>query len=159
MSRGGFVALFVTPAVMLWALGAGSPTGHASGADSRPSSRPHGLGLLDTLAPNRHLRKSTLDHDHAQFAAALWKTIVIGAGRAPGGPRYELVAYAAKTPQGMLDSVGGAKVATCMDADFPSLGEPANRDRVCFGGDNISALYLYGLTERRNFGRDLRNRR
>jgi hypothetical protein len=54
----------------------------------------------------------------------------------------------------MLDSVGGAKVATCMDADFPSLGEPPNRDRVCFGGDNISALYLYGLTERRNFGAD-----
>jgi hypothetical protein len=43
--------------------------------------------------------------------------------------------------------VGGARVATCFDFDFPDRTEPANSDKVCFGPEIDSALHLSGITQ------------
>jgi hypothetical protein len=104
---------------------------------------------LDSVDSGR-LHTTTFPHDTGRFSA-IGKSILIGKGDSPEGA-YELAAYAAKTPPGQEHTVGGAKIATCIDLDFPSSGEAPNANKTCFGGKVESPLHLSGLSQLKGAG-------
>jgi hypothetical protein len=110
---------------------------------------------LDTMPPDGPLRDSTLDHSDARLLPAKARAVVIGEGHA-SLRRYEIVAYAARVPRDMRDSVAGAKVATCIDRDVPAFNDRADFDRTCFGPEIDSPLHVSGLSEEKRLGRGSR---
>jgi hypothetical protein len=99
---------------------------------------------LATLKPGP-LRRTTFRHRTGRFAAE-GKSILIAEGDSPDGA-YELAAYASVPPKGLGQFVGGAKVATCIDLDVPSLRQAQNFNRTCFGDELESPLHLSGLSQ------------
>ena len=91
------------------------------------------------------LRKTTFRHKTGRLAAK-GKSILIGEGDSPDGA-YELAAYAAQPTKSQQQFVGGAKIATCIDLDFPSLRQPQNFSRTCFGNELSSPLHLSAISQ------------
>jgi hypothetical protein len=113
------------------------PPAAAAAAQAKPQ-------FLATLESGP-LRKTTFRHKTGRFAAT-GKSILIGEGDSPDGA-YELAAYAAEPPKSQQQFVGGAKIATCIDLDFPSLCQPQNLSRTCFGDELSSPLHLSAISQ------------
>ena len=98
-------------------------TGNFWREQSAAGSRSDGLkplSYLDSVDSGR-LHTTTFPHDTGRFSA-IGKSILIGKGDSPEGA-YELAAYAAKTPPGQEHTVGGAKIATCIDLEHDARGK------------------------------------